>query len=234
MTDEKPSVAPEEANTTRERPTTQGGRTTVTGGKTREILAELDRLRNMIVDLDDERTAEAVKPRSSEGGPPQDVAELLETIRRTVASPEALQSGYTMVFAVLESREGKERGSMVSVSSDTDLGKKHGPDDEIVAFASAFTNPGRLKIMRAVSHGSCTAAELAEETGLVGGQLYHHLKELVHGGFVLQEERGSYVLSPKIGKPAYLGMSLLAGTIARASERWGKGSQSIELMSDRN
>ncbi len=213
-----------------EQPKTAGERTSATGGRTREILAELDRLRSMIVGLDldsGEGKTQGGKPRRSDDGPPEEVAELLDAIRRTVATPDALQSGYTMVLAVLESRGDTEWSSMVGVSSETDLGKMLRPDDEIVAFASAFTNPGRLKIMRAVARGSRTAAELAEETGLVGGQLYHHLKELVHGGFVLQEERGSYVLSPKIGKPAYLGMNLLAGTIARASEKWGKGSQTF-------
>ena len=190
--------------------------------KTQEILAQLDRLREMIAQDKGELASPAAESPATTGGPSKDVAQLLDAIRRTVATPDALQSGYTMVLALLESREGKERSSMVGAASETDLGKMLVSDEEMVAFASAFTNSGRLKIMRAVSRSGRTSAELSEETGLVGGQLYHHLKELVRGGFVLQQDRNSYVLSPQIGKSAYLGMHLLARTVARAAEKWGR------------
>lgn len=117
---------------------------------------------------------------------------------------------------------------MVGAASETDLGKMLVSDEDLILFATAFTNVARLKILRTLSHGDRTWADLSHETGLVGGQLYHHLKELMRSGFVIQKSRNIYAISPQVGKPAYLGMNLLARTIQKAAERWAKNKEEPE------
>jgi DNA-binding transcriptional ArsR family regulator len=146
--------------------------------------------------------------------PSPEVAELLETIKRTVADPKAGEAGYTLVLAVVG-----PHASTVGCASAADMGGVLERDENLVRFAVAFTNPGRLRIIRALARGPRTSGELSKETDLAGGQLYHHLKELMRSGLVIQEARDSYALSPWIGAPAYLGMNLLTRTIARAAEK---------------
>jgi len=160
--------------------------------------------------------------------PPPEIADLLETIRRRISDPKALESGYTLVLAMIEAKEGKERQSMVGAVSETDLGRMLVSDEDLVLFATAFTNAARLRILRTLSHGERTWADLSQDTGLVGGQLYHHLKELIRSGFVIQKNRNTYAISPWVGKPAYLGMNLLARSIQRAAERWAKNKEEPE------
>ncbi|HHY35062.1 MAG TPA: helix-turn-helix domain-containing protein [Firmicutes bacterium] len=153
-------------------------------------------------------------------GPPEHVAELLEVIRRRIADPEVLrESGCTLLFALIENREGKESYSVVGYASENDIGKMLVPDVELVRFAAAFTSPWRLKIIRTLAHRNRTSREIAEETGLVGGQLYHHLNELIRAGFVRQEARNCYSLTQEVGKPAYLGINALARMFAYGQAR---------------
>ena len=55
----------------------------------------------------------------------------------------------------------------------------------------------------ALIHNHDSKQELAEVTGLQGGQLYH-LRELIHSGLVSQESRNLYTLTKNAGVPAYL------------------------------
>ncbi len=169
-----------------------------------------------------EKPSAAPEGRAQHGprhGPPEDVAEVLETIQRLMTDPSARESGYTLLFALLETRGGRERQSMLACVSESDVGKVLVPDLELVRFAAAFTSPWRLKIIRALAHGSRTSREITAETSLVGGQLYHHLNELIRAGFVRQEARNCYSLTEEVGKPAYLGINLLARTCAHGQAR---------------
>ena len=51
-----------------------------------------------------------------------------------------------------------------------------------------FTNPRRIAILKnLIEHGSLTATELNRKTGLVGGQLYHHLSNLESEQLITKE-----------------------------------------------
>lgn len=195
----------------------------MTDSRLRSVLAEIDHLRSMVSKIIDAGTpgdtplsqqvdVEPPRPEATASTPSPEVAELLETIKRTVADPKARKAGYTLVLALLE-----PHSSTVGCVSETDMEGVLEADEDLVRFAVAFTNPGRLRIIRALARDRHTSSELSVETGLVGGQLYHHLKELMRSGFVIQEARDSYMLSPWIGAPAYLGMNLLTRTITRAA-----------------
>ena len=52
----------------------------------------------------------------------------------------------------------------------------------------------RIQLMQALYEKSLASAELAEATGLRGGNLYYHLKELIHAHYV-REQDGQYSLT---------------------------------------
>ena len=56
------------------------------------------------------------------------------------------------------------------------------------AALEVFTNPRRIAILKVlIDHPSLTATEITQKTGLVGGQLYHHLTNLENAGLIIKE-----------------------------------------------
>lgn len=181
-----------------------------------EALAAIDRLRGLVAGMQArERCLEppdgATEPRDGNLSP--EVADLLRTIKQTMVDPGARENGVTVLFALLRNTKDSGQSSTVSCSSEADIERVLVSDDELVSFATAFANPARLRIMRTLAGAARSSAELSEATGLVGGQLYHHLRELIHIGFVRQEARNSYTLTVSTGMSAYLGLNLLAKTV---------------------
>lgn len=69
-------------------------------------------------------------------------------------------------------------------------------------------------ILKTLIDGSRTSSELTQATGLEGGQLYHHLKELALAEFIEQEQRGIYALTEK-GRHALLTTLAMAMTLEK-------------------
>jgi len=62
-------------------------------------------------------------------------------------------------------------------------------------LASIFSSAQRLRLLEAMVGAVKSSAELRKRTGLGSGALYHHLRGLMHGGFVEQRGRGRYTLT---------------------------------------
>ena len=62
-------------------------------------------------------------------------------------------------------------------------------EEGISATAEIFTNPRRIAILKILieENGALTATEITQKTGLVGGQLYHHLANLENAGLIVKE-----------------------------------------------
>ena len=67
----------------------------------------------------------------------------------------------------------------------------------IVKFISPLTNEQRVRILRLLLEGYNTVGDISKKTGLKGGELYHHLKELIYSGYIKAESRGVYRLTAK-------------------------------------
>ncbi|MFD7923316.1 ArsR/SmtB family transcription factor [Streptomyces sp. NPDC059740] len=64
--------------------------------------------------------------------------------------------------------------------------------DAAESFA-ALGQPVRLRLMREILAGRCTAAELTELDGVgTSGQIYHHLRQLTGTGWLRSSARGRY------------------------------------------
>ncbi len=94
--------------------------------------------------------------------------------------------------AVLVKRGGRVRSASTRLARIDPIAEDiAGP--EFAAFVAPFASPQRVAILNALARrGELTAQALSEVTGLVGGQFYHHLKELVRAGLVSSDSRGSY------------------------------------------
>lgn len=81
----------------------------------------------------------------------------------------------------------------------------------ILQLASVLASEARLRILKALAAGECSAAEVGAAAGLEGGPLYHHLSELQEGGFVWQPGRGRYAMTRR-GRDLYYQVALLVRT----------------------
>lgn len=78
----------------------------------------------------------------------------------------------------------------------------HGVDDlldeewaERSAALAALAHPLRLRLLQAIVGGTATAAELGALDGVgTSGQVYHHLGQLVAGGWLVAQGRGRYAV----------------------------------------
>lgn len=79
---------------------------------------------------------------------------------------------------------------------------------KIERLLSPLAHESRVRIMQVLSERSHTSAELSAATGLQGGNLYHHLRDLIHAGYVRELQRG-YGLT-KVGLQLLLTVTCIA------------------------
>ena len=60
-------------------------------------------------------------------------------------------------------------------------------EEGMAAAVEVFTNPRRIAILKVLIAETLTATEITQKTGLVGGQLYHHLANLENAGLIVKE-----------------------------------------------
>ncbi|RLE58398.1 MAG: hypothetical protein DRJ32_06525 [Thermoprotei archaeon] len=64
-------------------------------------------------------------------------------------------------------------------------------------LVAPLANSSRVALLKALLSKARSISEITEITGLRGGELYHHLKELIRSGYVTSEKRGVYRLTMK-------------------------------------
>ncbi|MEU6448464.1 helix-turn-helix domain-containing protein [Streptomyces sp. NPDC046979] len=73
---------------------------------------------------------------------------------------------------------------------------------------AALGHPVRLRLLREVIGGRCTAAELAELDGVgTTGQIYHHLRQLTGAGWLHTTGRGRHEVPPGRVVPLLVALS---------------------------
>jgi len=65
---------------------------------------------------------------------------------------------------------------------------------KVERLLSPLANASRIDLMLAMFKVPRSSSELSDSTGLKGGNLYYHLRELVHAGYV-REAEGAYTLT---------------------------------------
>ncbi|SHF72788.1 regulatory protein, arsR family [Caldanaerobius fijiensis DSM 17918] len=85
------------------------------------------------------------------------------------------------------------------------------PENEITDELEPFTNPRRIKIMKVLFNQSLQGNELSKLTGLVGGQLYHHLS-ILEKSDIIERNENNYSLTSKGARILFL-LATIAGDI---------------------
>ena len=86
------------------------------------------------------------------------------------------------------------------------------PEEQVAAVLAPFANAQRVKLLKALYLGISESGQLKEFTGLTGGQLYHHLKELALAKFLSRKVRGEYRLS-SFGYYAFSALMILVASL---------------------
>lgn len=69
--------------------------------------------------------------------------------------------------------------------------------EALAQLFAALSSPHRIIILRTLCEGPRTSQQLQELLGMgSAGQLYHHLKELLAAGLILQRGRSAYTIEP--------------------------------------
>lgn len=93
------------------------------------------------------------------------------------------------------------------------------PAANVERMLSPLAHEARIKLMQAMYDGPRAAGELSEATGLKGGNLYYHLKELLHAAYV-KEQNGGYDLT-ELGCQMLLTVAAIAGQVIKDSGEQG-------------
>lgn len=124
--------------------------------------------------------------------------------------PPTEVGGVTVQYSINYKHDGdkskpiKERGRTISAS---DIARTS--DTAVAELGYALSSQQKVALLRTLLHGGTVgAAELGASTQLSTGSLYHHLRDLMHAGLVLQSARNQYELTARGGRVLLLMLSI--------------------------
>jgi len=142
-------------------------------------------------------------------GPPEPSASLIRVLAERL--PDKPDAGMAF-FGGIQKKNGKIRSSYFS-GHDVESILRCSPK-RVAKLLSPFSSEQRILILKTLIKGDRSSSELSQETGLEGGQLYHHLKELALAEYIEPKERGIYSLTEK-GQMALLTVLAMACTLEK-------------------
>lgn len=151
-------------------------------------------------------TASEASPPTRSALPPSFVQELADKLAAHVENESDAVVG---LCAVLTRREGRVTGAGTWLTR-FDPVKEDVAGPEVAAFAAPFASPQRVAVMNVLARrGQLGSRELSEAAGLMGGQFYHHLRELIRAGLVVSDVRSHHRLTER-GSAALYAMAVLS------------------------
>ncbi|NIM07162.1 MAG: helix-turn-helix domain-containing protein [Armatimonadetes bacterium] len=99
------------------------------------------------------------------------------------------------------------------------------PASNIERMLTPIAHEARIRIMQTMHDGPRSSGELSSATGLKGGNLYYHLKELIHAAYVTEKD-GGYDLTP-LGCQLLLTFASIAGKVVK-----DRGEEGLLVASD--
>lgn len=76
-------------------------------------------------------------------------------------------------------------------------------DEDIAKLCSALSSKQRIMILKNLSNNKLSSGELATLTGMTGGHLHHHIRDLLSLGLIIKEDSGKYTAT-NFGINAYI------------------------------
>lgn len=99
---------------------------------------------------------------------------------------EMLKGDYFSVLIITGRYKNKDGSTEGWSSASKYKTIKELPENDISQMLEPFSNPRRITIMKELFNLSLRANELSTKTGLVGGQLYHHISFLEKSNIILR------------------------------------------------
>jgi DNA-binding transcriptional ArsR family regulator len=87
------------------------------------------------------------------------------------------------------------------------------PASSVERLMSPLAHEARIRIMQAMYDGPKSSGVLSQATGMTGGNLYYHLKELIHAAYVCEKD-GAYDLTP-LGCQMLVTVAMIAHEIVK-------------------
>jgi len=150
-----------------------------------QIKTRLDELSKEVAGLVDSVKKERAEAQSS--GPKWESA-AKNALRSEIGERDGVAACLTLLF-----REAGNEGYWFRSLRDDSITSY--PPEQIVRLLAPLSNEQRLRILKSLSGGTRTSAELSEELDVKGGPLYHHLRELMDAGYVKSPNRNAYLLT---------------------------------------
>jgi ArsR family transcriptional regulator, arsenate/arsenite/antimonite-responsive transcriptional repressor len=174
-------------------------------------------------------TAGSVK-RLVSGEPPSDGSATAETLQaaQAVLGAQAAHGEFSFLGSIQLGAEPIKmilRGNLSEVLED---------EPEIVARVfAALGSPFRVRLLRALLEGPRTSQELQTELAVATvGQLYHHLKELLAAGLIVQRKRSVYAIREEIVIPICMVFAVAPRlTSSQSSGARPEGTESPQAVS---
>ncbi|MBO3804150.1 MAG: helix-turn-helix transcriptional regulator [Candidatus Brockarchaeota archaeon] len=149
-------------------------------GKLGELELRISKLESRIQELEASKESAVV-----EGGEePWEAAEIGKVVKKWY---DAVKRG------VIVSATREELGGWANASEVQSLTKL--PLDRVVFLLSPFSSEQRLRILLLLLEYPKASTDLSKTTGFEGGQLYHHLEELMEAKYVEKVYKGKYRLT---------------------------------------
>jgi len=171
-----------------------------------ELKRQFSKLASDVEKLKEKKEKPSLEPHQ---GPPEPSASLIRMLEQTL--PDKPDTGMAF-FGGIQRKSGKISSSYFS-GHDMESILKCSPK-RIANLLSPFSNGQRILILKTLIEADKSSSELSQMTGLEGGQLYHHLKELALAEYIEQKERGIYTLTEK-GQMASLTVLAMAMTLEK-------------------
>lgn len=140
----------------------------------------------------------------------EEIRKIIEEKRAGSLSAESTDSIKDLLASMIGERHSggafmhagviKEEGSIVEYWSHTFTYEEvySIAPKSVVGLVAPLASEQRIAILRILlKHGQVNVARISKETGLEGGELYHHLKELLRRGFIRSLKRGVYAITTK-------------------------------------
>lgn len=134
---------------------------------------------------------ETEKPLQEERDPFREFKDRLEEAQKEVLliEKEMVEAGVEAVSTTIGVSKFNGEGTGIGTSVFGSLNDLD--EDRMAAALDVFTNPRRITILKLLIPEALTASEISQRTGLVGGQLYHHLTCLENAKLI-EKERDRY------------------------------------------
>ena len=172
----------------------------------KELRKELSKIAKEVEKLKTRREQTSLGPYP---GPPEPSDSLIRVLAERL--PDKPDAGMAF-FGGIQKKNGKIRSSYFS-GHDVESILRCSPK-RVAKLLSPFSSEQRILILKTLIKGDRSSSELSRETGLEGGQLYHHLKELALAEYIEPKERGIYSLTEK-GQMALLTVLAMACTLEK-------------------